>query len=440
MGFLLKYRRGAFLKIARIGIEPSMSRVDVARISFLNILALVSGLLVLAFAAVNAFMGLWFQVFAEVIIAGASFLTWLLVHKRRHRLAAVYWINGATLFVVVLSVTNYQNGRFAETENIMLGLMVVAFLLRWRGSHIQYWGMLGVLLALKYYKHSFETAAITDEPTALFVVENNIAIAVLIFLALKYFLSMLTSAMEDLAATAANLAAANKELEAFSYSVSHDLRAPLRHIDGVLHLFKARTSATLDDKSRHYMDTISNTAKRMGTLIDDLLAFSRMKRCEIQASDIDLGVLVQEVIRECEHETEGRNISWHIGELPPVTGDAAMLRMVLVNLISNAVKFTKNVERAEIAIASKPGSETETVVFVRDNGAGFDMRHADRLFDVFQRLHSKDEFDGTGIGLANVRRIIGRHGGRTWAEGQVNQGATFYFSLPHSRTIGMRSQ
>ena len=229
------------------------------------------------------------------------------------------------------------------------------------------------------------------------------------------------------------LEAANKELEAFSYSVSHDLRAPLRHIDGFLDLLRARTSATLDDKSRHYMDTISNAAKSMGTLIDDLLAFSRMNRSEMQASDIDLGVLVQEVIREFQHETKGRHISWHIGELPPVTGDAAMLRMVLVNLISNALKFTQNVEKAEIAIACQPGPETETVVFVKDNGAGFDMRYADKLFGVFQRLHGNEEFEGTGIGLANVRRIIGRHGGRTWAEGQVNQGATFYFSLPHTR-------
>jgi len=229
------------------------------------------------------------------------------------------------------------------------------------------------------------------------------------------------------------LEAANHELEAFSYSVSHDLRAPLRHIDGFLDLLKARTTATLDDKSRHYMDTISNAAKSMGTLIDDLLAFSRMNRSEMLTSDIDLGVLVQEVIQECLHETKGRNISWHVGELPPVTGDAAMLRMVLVNLISNALKFTQNVEKTEIAIACQPGSETETVVFVRDNGAGFDMRYADKLFGVFQRLHGNDEFEGTGIGLANVRRIIGRHGGRTWAEGQVDQGATFYFSLPHTR-------
>jgi len=229
------------------------------------------------------------------------------------------------------------------------------------------------------------------------------------------------------------LEAANKELEAFSYSVSHDLRAPLRHIDGFLDLLRARTNATLDDKSRHYMDTISNAAKSMGTLIDDLLAFSRMNRSEMLASDIDLGFLVQEIIRECQHETKGRDISWHIGELPPVTGDAAMLRMVLVNLISNALKFTQHVEKTEIEIACQPGPEPETVVFVKDNGAGFDMRYADKLFGVFQRLHRNDEFEGTGIGLANVRRIIGRHGGRTWAEGQVGQGATFYFSLPHTR-------
>ncbi|TXT40189.1 MAG: multi-sensor signal transduction histidine kinase [Comamonadaceae bacterium] len=229
---------------------------------------------------------------------------------------------------------------------------------------------------------------------------------------------------------------ANKELEAFAYSVSHDLRAPLRHIDGFLDLLKNRASNTLDDKSLHYMETISDAAKRMGLLIDDLLAFSRMGRKEMASESVELGALVQDVIHEFDSETRDRRIEWHVDELPLTIGDRAMLRIVLVNLISNAVKFTQKREKAEINIGSLPGTTTETVFFVRDNGAGFDMQYANKLFGVFQRLHASDEFDGTGIGLANVRRIIGRHGGKTWAEGKVDGGATFYFSLPQEWRAG----
>jgi PAS domain S-box-containing protein len=228
------------------------------------------------------------------------------------------------------------------------------------------------------------------------------------------------------------LEAANKELEAFAYSVSHDLRAPLRHIDGFLSLLRERNDTSLDEQSKHYMDTISRAARRMGTLIDDLLSFSRMGRQEINRRSVDLAALVQDVIHEFEPETGERAIAWHVGELPAVNGDRAMLRVVLVNLISNAVKFTLPRAQAEIAIGSLRDDATETVVFVRDNGVGFDMRYADKLFGVFERLHGVEEFEGTGIGLANVHRVISRHGGRTWAEGKVDGGATFYFSLPRA--------
>lgn len=224
--------------------------------------------------------------------------------------------------------------------------------------------------------------------------------------------------------------AANKELESFSYSVSHDLRAPLRHIDGFLGLLKERIGTSLDEQSQHYMDTISGAAKRMGTLIDDLLSFSRMGRKEMTSSQVDLGAVVQDVLLEFEPETRARNIDWRIAELPVVTGDRAMLRIALVNLISNALKFTRPRAQTEIEIGCLPGQEAETVVFVRDNGVGFDMKYVDKLFGVFQRLHGVDEFEGTGIGLANVRRVIDRHRGRTWAEGKVDGGASFYFSLP----------
>jgi PAS domain S-box-containing protein len=227
------------------------------------------------------------------------------------------------------------------------------------------------------------------------------------------------------------LEAANKELEAFAYSVSHDLRAPLRHIDGFLDLLKNGMKTPLDDQSQHYMTVISDAAKKMGTLIDDLLSFSRMGRQEIIKSQVDLGGLVNDVIQEFKPETEGRDIQWKISPLPTVAGDRAMLRIVLVNLISNALKFTRLRPQAEIEISSMPGHETETIIFIRDNGAGFDMNYADRLFGVFQRLHNTDEFEGTGIGLASVRRIINRHGGKTWAEGELDHGATFYFSLPN---------
>ncbi len=228
------------------------------------------------------------------------------------------------------------------------------------------------------------------------------------------------------------LEAANNELEAFAYSVSHDLRAPLRHIDGFLELLQKRTTGALDERSKHYMDTISDAAKRMGVLIDDLLAFSRMGRREMAQKPVELGTLVQEVIQEYEPDTQDRLIHWHIADLPTVTGDRAMLRAALANLIANALKFTRHRQPAEIEIGCLPNQNAEIIVFIHDNGAGFDMAYADKLFGVFQRLHRVDEFEGSGIGLANVRRIINRHGGRTWAEGKVNQGATFYFSLPQS--------
>ncbi|MBI5030856.1 MAG: PAS domain S-box protein [Chloroflexi bacterium] len=228
----------------------------------------------------------------------------------------------------------------------------------------------------------------------------------------------------------AELEAANKELEAFAYSVSHDLRAPLRHIDAFLHLLEKRTENLLDEESQHYMSNISHAASRMGTLIDDLLAFSRMGRHEMSKLPVDLNSLVQQALQELGPEIKGRSIHWHIALLPTVTGDRAMLLAVLVNLISNALKFSRTRETAEIEIGLVPNRAYESIIFVRDNGVGFDMKYASKLFGVFQRLHRVEDFEGTGIGLANVRRIVNRHGGRTWAESQVDQGATFYFSLP----------
>jgi len=228
----------------------------------------------------------------------------------------------------------------------------------------------------------------------------------------------------------AQLQAANQELEAFAYSVSHDLRAPLRHIDGFLGLLKKRIGETLDDEGRRYIATVSGAALRMAALIDDLLSFSRMGRVEMAKTQVDLAGLVREVIGELQPDTSGRTIDWRIGALPEVSGDRAMLQIALVNLIANSIKFTHPHPSARIEIGSLNSLGTEHIIFVRDNGVGFDMQYAHKLFGVFQRLHGADEFEGTGIGLANVRRVVERHGGRTWAEGQIDAGATFFFSLP----------
>ena len=228
----------------------------------------------------------------------------------------------------------------------------------------------------------------------------------------------------------AQLQAANEELEAFSYSVSHDLRAPLRHIIGFVALLQQDAGPLLSGKTRAHMTTISSSANLMGKLIDDLLAFSHIRRSEIQKTDVNLDALVRNTLDDFQMETKERKIAWLIHALPGVWADRALLRLVLVNLISNAVKFTGPRAEAKIEIGCVPLGEGETVIFIRDNGVGFDPRYAHKLFGVFQRLHSQDEFEGTGIGLANVQRIIHRHGGRTWAEGVIDGGATFYFSIP----------
>ena len=231
----------------------------------------------------------------------------------------------------------------------------------------------------------------------------------------------------------AELDGANKELEAFAYSVSHDLRAPLRHISGFSSLLAERAGDDLDERSRRYVEVISTSVRQMGILIDDLLQFSRTGRAELKIGPVDMKETLDEALEPLQRETDGRDVQWSIGELPPVIADRALLRQVWANLVGNAVKYTRDRSPAKIEIGAAGANGEEHVFYVRDNGVGFDMQYAHKLFGVFQRLHSDAEFEGTGIGLANVKRIITRLGGAVWAESEPNHGATFYFSLPNRK-------
>lgn len=227
----------------------------------------------------------------------------------------------------------------------------------------------------------------------------------------------------------AELEATNKELEAFSYSVSHDLRAPLRHICGYAELISQSANSPLSDEDARYLNQISEGALKMGRLIDDLLNFSRTGRAELRRAEIRLDDILEQTLKDVQPDTAGRHIIFEKHPLPVVQADAALLRQVFGNLILNAVKYSRPRDPAKIEIGGRVENE-EAIIFVRDNGVGFDPQYGDKLFGVFQRLHSANEFEGTGIGLANVRRIITRHGGRTWADGKPDEGATFYFTLP----------
>jgi len=226
----------------------------------------------------------------------------------------------------------------------------------------------------------------------------------------------------------AELEAANKELEAFSYSVSHDLRAPLRAIDGFSRIVVERHAAELPADAQRHLGTVRENAKQMGQLIDDLLSFSRLSRQALKIQRVEMAGLARQALAELRAEQEGRRVEVSIRDMPAGQGDPALLRQVLVNLLSNALKFTRRREAAQIEVGWRTEGG-EPVWFVRDNGVGFDMRYGDKLFSVFQRLHRPEEYEGTGVGLAIVQRIIHRHGGRVWAEAEVDKGATFYFTL-----------
>lgn len=226
----------------------------------------------------------------------------------------------------------------------------------------------------------------------------------------------------------------NKELEMFSYSVSHDLRAPLRHMGGYADMLLKGAGDKLDEKDKRYLNIIGNAVNQMKRLIDELLDFSRVGRTEIREQNLDANSMVRDIITMHLKETEGRKVEFMVGELPPIHGDLTLMRLVFQNLIGNAVKYTGKTESAVIEIGSRQENGKGNVFWVKDNGAGFDMKYADKLFGVFQRLHTVSEFEGNGIGLANVRRIVRRHGGDAWGEGDVGKGATFYFSIPKSES------
>jgi PAS domain S-box-containing protein len=226
------------------------------------------------------------------------------------------------------------------------------------------------------------------------------------------------------------LEAANKELEAFSYSVSHDLRAPLRAIDGFSQKVLRDFAAQLPAEALHQLGRVRVNAQKMGQLIDDLLTFSRLSRQPLRKQPVTPAELMRQALEDLRSEREDRNVEIHIGELPPCQGDPALLKQVFVNLLSNALKYSRKRDPAVIEIGCRQGAwPGQSVYYIKDNGAGFDMRYAGKLFGVFQRLHRAEDYEGTGVGLAIVQRIVHRHGGRIWAEAEVDKGATFFFTL-----------
>ena len=242
--------------------------------------------------------------------------------------------------------------------------------------------------------------------------------------------SVVMRAAEELAEVSEELRRINKELESFSYSISHDLRAPFRHIVGYSELLKERDQ--LDEKARHYIDSIVDAAIAAGRLVDDLLNFSHLGRTGLKIGRVNMNKMVGEVRASLRMETDGRDIDWRVAELPEAQGDAAMIRQVLLNLVGNAVKYTRPRTPAVIEIGGDKTPQ-ETIFWIRDNGVGFDMAYAEKMFGVFQRLQRAEDFEGTGIGLALVRRIIERHKGRVWVEGALDRGAAFWFALPNEK-------
>jgi len=336
----------------------------------------------------------------------------------------------ALAFGVALGLQHYQF-RDAEVPVFTLAIAIATWYAGIGPSALAI--LISILLFDYFFTEPLYSFEISGKELPYFLIFIAWGIIVASFAAVRRRIEdRLRRTQEELAKRAADLEAANKELESFTYSVSHDLRAPLRHVAGYAELLQKHSASVLDDKARRYMAMILEASKRMGDLIDDLLGFSRIGRAEARMTAVNLDSLVREAIAEFGQDTKDRDISWTIGALPVCCGDRSMLKVAIVNLLSNAVKFTRIRPRAKIEIGCAEEKDDRVEIFVRDNGAGFDMRYANKLFGVFQRLHRAEEFEGTGIGLATVQRIIHRHGGTVRAEGAVDQGATLYFSLPRA--------
>ncbi|WP_054901727.1 ATP-binding protein [Pseudomonas sp. NBRC 111131] len=292
----------------------------------------------------------------------------------------------------------------------------------WAGRPEKQVGAHGALSPRHSFEHWQEQVSGYCEPWDPLVIEGVQELRTAVF-------GIVLRKAEEMAQLANELRRSNKELEAFSYSVSHDLRAPLRHIAGYTELLSEIEGQELSERGRRFLTHIEEAAHFAGSLVDNLLNFSQMGRSALRLSDVDLNALVETIRQDLAPDYEGREIIWDIAALPKVIADPAFINLALHNLIANAIKYTRGREPARIEIGACEHAE-ETEVYIRDNGVGFDMAYANKLFGVFQRLHRMEDFEGTGIGLASVRRIIERHDGRVWAQGQVDQGASFHFTLP----------
>ena len=281
-----------------------------------------------------------------------------------------------------------------------------------------------------------------DVTQNLWVLDTFLAVVALTGLILASVVSERDRALEEtqrlseqLEIRVAELQVANKELEAFTYTVSHDLRAPLRNIDGFARMLGKRLDASVDPDAHHYLDVVRRNAKAMGTLIDELLAFSRLQRQELRTQPVDVAAVVEDALALHDAERAGRDVEIVVDALPAAVADRGLLTQVYSNLIGNALKFSRGRAPARVEIGATAGDDGRgPVYFVRDNGVGFDMAYVDKLFGVFQRLHRLDDFEGSGVGLAIVARIVARHGGRVWAEGRPDAGATVFFTLTGATT------
>lgn len=333
--------------------------------------------------------------------------------------------------------TAYRWGRdapialHAAVGIIALGAGLV--LLTWnkeRSPRLPRWFPAGTVAFFSVIALSLRQALNAVEPrTILPEIVLALVIVMGLFIALGIRFAQRESLYREIERHVAEIDAINQELESFSYSVSHDLRTPLRAIDGFSHILLDEYQEKLDDEGRRLLNVVRDNTKKMGQLIDDILAFSRVGRQEIAMSAVDMEKLARDVFDELRSLEAGRDLKLDVKPLSPAYADRATMCMVLVNLLSNAIKFTRPKGTAIVEVGGWTEG-AENVYYVNDNGVGFDMRYVGKLFGVFQRLHATEEFEGTGIGLAIVKRIVTRHGGRVWAESKVNGGATFFFTLP----------